>query len=105
MNVAIFTDNDFDKINGVSALFAYASAADRRQGRSGEGRSVIARSIRRCLRYAAPHSEMRVAARQYASTRTWELAMRPLYRTYFDAHMRGATATPTDAVQVAAHGM
>jgi hypothetical protein len=47
---------------------------------------------------------MRLAARQYALTRTWELAMQPLYRTYFDAHMRGATAT-SDAVQAAAHGI
>ena len=57
------------------------------------------------LRDEARHSEMRLAARQYALTRTWELAMQPLYRTYLDAHMRCATARPSDAVQAAAHGI
>jgi glycosyltransferase involved in cell wall biosynthesis len=57
------------------------------------------------LHHQARHNEMRVAARQYALTRTWELAMQPLYRTYEDAHLRGATATPSDAVHATAHGI
>jgi glycosyltransferase involved in cell wall biosynthesis len=57
------------------------------------------------LHHQARHNEMRVAARQYALTRTWELAMQPLYRTYEAAHMRGATATPSDAVHATAHGI
>jgi glycosyltransferase involved in cell wall biosynthesis len=64
-----------------------------------------ASAIASVLRDESRQSAMRVAARQYALTRTWELAMQPLYRTYFDAHMRRATATPSDAVQAAAHGI
>jgi glycosyltransferase involved in cell wall biosynthesis len=62
-------------------------------------------AIARVLRDEARHTEMRIAARQYALTRTWELAMQPLYRTYLDAYMRNAAATPSDAVRVAAHGI
>lgn len=66
-----------------------------------EWTSAIAALIRDDVRL----SDMRVAARQYALTRTWELAMQPLYRTYVDAHMRDATATPSDAVHATAHGV
>ena len=62
-------------------------------------------AIASVLRDPARHAEMRVAARQYALTRTWELAMQPLYRTYLDAYMRGAAATPSDAVHAPAHGI
>jgi glycosyltransferase involved in cell wall biosynthesis len=48
---------------------------------------------------------MRTAARQYALTRTWEVAMQPLYRAYVDAYMRSAKAAPSDAVQAAAQGI
>jgi glycosyltransferase involved in cell wall biosynthesis len=51
------------------------------------------------------HDQMRIAAREYGMTRTWERAMEPLYRSYLDAHMRGSTATPSDAVQATAHGI
>jgi glycosyltransferase involved in cell wall biosynthesis len=44
------------------------------------------------LRHQGRHDDMRVATRQYALTRRWELAMQPLYRTYMDACMRRATA-------------
>jgi len=53
-------------------------------------------------RDSAHQGQMRVAAREYALTRTWELAMQPLYRTYREAVMRGAAATPSDAVHAAA---
>jgi glycosyltransferase involved in cell wall biosynthesis len=64
-----------------------------------------ASAISGVLRDETRQNEMKVASRQYALTRTWEVAMQPLYRTYLDAHMRGATATPSDAVQAAAHGI
>jgi glycosyltransferase involved in cell wall biosynthesis len=48
---------------------------------------------------------LRAAAREYALTRTWELAMQPLYRAYLDAYLRVATATPSDEVQAAAQGI
>ena len=57
------------------------------------------------LRDPARHAEMRVAARQYALTRTWELAMQPLYRSYQDAYMRSTAARPSDAVHAPAHGI
>src|SRR5688572_28975072 len=49
-------------------------------------------AIASMLRDRARQAEMRVAARQYALTRTWELAMQPLYRTYQDVYMRTAAA-------------
>jgi glycosyltransferase involved in cell wall biosynthesis len=57
------------------------------------------------LRDPARHAEMRIAARQYALTRTWALAMQPLYRAYRDAYMRSTAATPSDAVHAPAHGI
>jgi glycosyltransferase involved in cell wall biosynthesis len=54
-----------------------------------------ASAVATLIRDQARHSEMRTAARQYALTRTWELAMQPLYRAYVEAYMRGAAATPS----------
>jgi glycosyltransferase involved in cell wall biosynthesis len=62
-------------------------------------------AIAAVLRDQSRHAAMRAAAREYALTRTWELAMRPLYRAYLDACVRRATATPTDTVHVPAHGI
>jgi glycosyltransferase involved in cell wall biosynthesis len=64
-----------------------------------------ATAITVALRDPARHAQMRVAAREYASTRTWELAMRPLYRAYGEAYLRRATATPSDARHAPAHGI
>jgi glycosyltransferase involved in cell wall biosynthesis len=50
-------------------------------------------AIAALIRDDARQSAMRVAARRYGLTRTWELAMQPLYRTYVEAYMRGAPAT------------
>jgi glycosyltransferase involved in cell wall biosynthesis len=61
-------------------------------------------AIAAVLCHQSRHAAMRIAARDYALTRTWEMAMQPLYRAYLDAHMRGATATPPDAIHVAAQG-
>jgi glycosyltransferase involved in cell wall biosynthesis len=55
---------------------------------SQEWASVIAALLRDEVRLSGTRS----AAREYALTRTWEIAMQPLYRTYRDAYMRGATA-------------
>jgi glycosyltransferase involved in cell wall biosynthesis len=49
-------------------------------------------AIAALIRDDARQSAMGVAARQYGLTRTWELAMQPLYRTYIEAYMRGAPA-------------
>lgn len=62
-------------------------------------------AIAAVLRDSARHAAMRTAAREYALTRTWEIAMRPLYRSYLEAHLRGATATPSDAVHPATQGI
>jgi glycosyltransferase involved in cell wall biosynthesis len=64
-----------------------------------------ASTLARILRDPVRQAEMRIAARQYALTRTWEIAMQPLYRTYLDAYMPGAAATPSDAVHAPAHGI
>ena len=64
-----------------------------------------ASAIAGILRDQGRQAEMRVAARQYAMTRTWEAAMQPLYRTYQDVYLRGATARPSDAVHATAHGI
>jgi glycosyltransferase involved in cell wall biosynthesis len=62
-----------------------------------------ARAIAGVLRDSAGYAAMRRAAREYALTRTWELALQPLYRAYEDACVRGAAATPS-TLQVPAHG-
>jgi hypothetical protein len=46
---------------------------------------------------------MRAAAREYALTRTWELAMQPLYRAYLDVCVRRAPATPAVLPRLDAH--
>jgi glycosyltransferase involved in cell wall biosynthesis len=69
----------------------------------GEHADEWAAAIAALLKDQTRHTAMRVAAREYASTRTWESAMQPLYRAYLDACAHGATATPSDAVHVAAH--
>jgi glycosyltransferase involved in cell wall biosynthesis len=47
-------------------------------------------AIAAVLRDSTRHAAMRAAAREYALTRTWEIAMQPLYRTYLEVHMRSA---------------
>jgi glycosyltransferase involved in cell wall biosynthesis len=69
------------------------------------GADEWASAIAAMLRNEVRQNEMRAAARQYALTRTWELAMQPLYRAYLEAHLRRATATPSDAVHATAHGI
>jgi glycosyltransferase involved in cell wall biosynthesis len=64
-----------------------------------------ARAIAAVLRDQPRQASMRAAAREYALTRTWELAMQPLYRAYQDACVRRATAAPSDAVHAPAHGI
>jgi glycosyltransferase involved in cell wall biosynthesis len=63
-----------------------------------------ARAIAATLRDEAQRAAMAAAARDYAVSRTWETALRPLYRAYHDVCVRAATATPPDAVHAAAHG-
>jgi glycosyltransferase involved in cell wall biosynthesis len=62
-----------------------------------------ARAIAAVVRDPEGYSAMSTAAREYALTRTWELALQPLYRAYQDACVRGAAATPS-ALHVPAHG-
>jgi glycosyltransferase involved in cell wall biosynthesis len=64
-----------------------------------------AQAIAGLLRDRSRHAAMRAAAREYASSRTWEVALQPLYRAYQDAAMRRATATPSDTVHATAHGV
>jgi hypothetical protein len=47
-------------------------------------------------------AQMRRSAREYALTRRWEAALQPLYRAYHDACAVSSTATPRDALPVAA---
>ena len=68
-----------------------------------DGPDEWARAIAAVLRDRPGHAAMRAAAREYALTRTWKLAMQPLYRAYQDACVRRATVS--DAVRVAAHGI
>ena len=51
-----------------------------------------ARAIAAVLSDRPRHIEIGAAAREYALTRTWEVAMEPLYRAYLEAPMRGASA-------------
>jgi glycosyltransferase involved in cell wall biosynthesis len=64
-----------------------------------------ARAIAGILRDRARHSAMRAAAREYALTRTWEVAMQPLYRAYLEAHVRGARATRPPAAGLRRPGL
>jgi glycosyltransferase involved in cell wall biosynthesis len=64
-----------------------------------------ANAIAAVLREPGRRKKMAEAAREYGLSRTWPIAMRPLYRAYQDACMRAATATPPDAVRAAAHGV
>ena len=60
-------------------------------------------AIAAVLRDPARHAAMRAAAREYALTRTWKLAMQPLYRAYLDACVRYAPATPAVLPRLDAH--
>jgi glycosyltransferase involved in cell wall biosynthesis len=61
-----------------------------------------ANAIAGILRDPARHAAMVSAARTYALARTWEVAMRPLYRAYQDAYVRAPAAAPPDAVHATA---
>ena len=60
-------------------------------------------AIAAVLRDPARHAAISGAAREYALTRTWKLAMQPLYRAYLDACVRRAPATPAVLPRLDAH--
>jgi glycosyltransferase involved in cell wall biosynthesis len=66
---------------------------------------VWATTIAGLVRDPGRRAVMATAAREYALGRTWEIALRPLYRAYRDVAVDAAAATPPDALQVAAHGV